>query len=169
MRSFYCEKCRLEFDLDEDFDEDDNTVFCPQCNVNLARMLPETPERIIMREKRLREARKKQRRASVRFVFGTLGLLILFNILLLTGGRSFFWMLVAGLIAGIPAGLWTRHLTADRTFRAGILAVFLTAVIIGINIAALHFGAGLAIFPAYRNLLGALITAWIFAVFEKNS
>ena len=169
MRSFFCEKCRFEFDLDEDFDEDDNTVFCPQCKVNLARMLPETPERMVMREKRLQEARKKQRQASVRFVFGTIGLLILFNILLLTGGRSFFCMLVAGLIAGIPAGLWTRHLTADRTFRAGILAVFLTAVIIGINIAALHFGAGLAIFPAYRNLLGALITAWIFAVFEKNS
>lgn len=169
MRSFFCEKCRLEFDLDEDFDEDDNTVFCPQCKINLARMLPETPERIIMREKRLREERKKQRRASVRFVSGTLGLLILFNILLLTGGRSFFWMLVAGLIAGIPAGLWTRRITADRTFRAGLLAVLLTAVIMGLNITALHFGAGLAISPAFRNLFGAVITAWIFAVFEKNS
>ena len=168
MRSFYCEKCRLEFDLDEDFDEDDNTVFCPQCKINLARMLPETPERILMREKRLREARKKQRRASVRFVSGTLGLLILFNILLLTGGRSFFWMLVAGLIAGIPAGLWTRRITADRTFRAGLLAVLLTAVIAGLNIAALHFGTGMVIFPAFRNLFGAVITAWIFAVFEKS-
>lgn len=169
MRSFFCEKCRLEFDLDEDFDEDDNTVFCPQCKINLAKMLPETPERIIMREKRLREARKKQRRASVRFIFGTLGLLILFNILLLTGGRSFFWMLVAGLIAGIPAGLWTRRITADRSFRAGILAVFLAAVVMALDIAALHFGIGLAIFPAFRNLLGAIITAWIFAVFEKNA
>ena len=168
MRSFYCEKCRLEFDLDEDFDEDDNTVFCPQCKINLAKMLPETPERILMREKRLREARKKQRRASVRFVFGTIGLLILFDILLLTGGKSFFWMLVAGLIAGIPAGLWTRRITADRTFRAGLLAVLLTAVIVGLNIAALHFGTGMVIFPAFRNLFGAVITAWIFAVFEKS-
>ena len=49
MRSFFCEKCRLEFDLDEDFDEGDNTVFCPQCKINLARMLPETPERILTR------------------------------------------------------------------------------------------------------------------------
>ena len=169
MRSFFCEKCRLEFDLDEDFEEDDNTVFCPQCKINLAKMLPETPERIIMREKRLQEARKKQRLASVRFVFRTLGLLILFNILLLTGGRSFFWMLVAGLIAGIPAGLWTRRITADRSFRAGILAVFLAAVVMALDIAALHFGIGLAIFPAFRNLLGAIITAWIFAVFEKNA
>ena len=169
MRSFFCEKCRLEFDLDEDFDEDDNTVFCPQCKINLARMLPETPERIIMREKRLREARKKQRKASARFVSGTLGLLILFNILLLTGGRSFFWMLVAGLIAGIPAGLWTRRITADRSFRAGILAVILAAAVMALDIAALHFGIGLAIFPAFRNLLGAIITAWVFAVFEKNS
>lgn len=168
MRSFFCEKCRLEFDLDEDFEEDDNTVFCPQCKVNLARMLPETPERILMRDKRLREARKKQRMAAVRFVFGTLGLLILFDILLLAGGKSFFWMLVAGLIAGIPAGLWTRHITADRTFRAGILAVVMAAAVMGLNIAALHFGTGLAIFPAFRNLFGAVITAWIFAVFEKN-
>ena len=168
MRSFYCEKCRLEFDLDEDFDEDDNTVFCPQCKINLAKMLPENPERILMREKRLREARKKQRRASVRFVSGTIGLLILFDLLLLTGGKSFFWMLVAGLIAGIPAGLWTRRITADRTFRAGLLAVLLTAIIMGLNVAALHFGAGLAIFPAFRNLFGAVITAWIFAVFEKS-
>ena len=169
MRSFYCEKCRLEFDLDEDFEEDDNTVFCPQCKVNLARILPETPERILMRDKRLREARKKQRMASVRFISGTLGLLILFNILLLAGAKSFFWMLVAGLIAGIPAGLWTRRITADRTFRAGILAVVMAAAVIVLNIAALHFGAGLVIFPAFRNLFGAIITAWIFAVFEKNS
>ena len=169
MRSFFCEKCRLEFDLDEDFDEDDNTVFCPQCKVNLARMLPETPERIIMRDKRLREARKKRLKALVRFICVTIWLLILFNILLLTGGKSFFWMLVAGLIAGIPAGLWTRRITADRTFRAGILATVMAAAVIGLDIAALHFGAGLAVFPAFRNLFGAVITAWLFAVFEKNT
>ena len=45
MRSFFCEKCRLEFDLDEDFEEGDNTIFCPQCKINLAVMLPETPDR----------------------------------------------------------------------------------------------------------------------------
>ena len=169
MRSFFCEKCSLEFDLDEDFEDGDDTVFCPQCKINLARMLPETPERIIMREKRLREARKKKLQALARLILATLGELLLFNILLLFCGKSFFWMLVAGLLIGIPAGLWTRRITADRTFRAGILAAILAAAVIALDGGCLLHFAGMTVYPAFRNLLGAVVTAWIFAVFEKNS
>ena len=94
MRSFFCDKCNLEFDLDEDFDDDDdNTVFCPQCKINLAKILPETPERILMRAKRQQELRKKKLKARTRMLLVTFGILVLANLLMQIRPGSFFLML----------------------------------------------------------------------------
>ena len=169
MRSFFCEKCNLEFDLDEDFDEDDNTVFCPQCKINLARILPETPERILMRAKRLEELRRKDRLKLFKLILETVGALLLGAVCMRVMQKA-FPMLVCGLIAGIPAGLLTKRLTADRTYRAGILASVLLLLgqgaVFGIL---LYCGAISAWHPAMRNLAAGVITAFCFAVFEKNS
>ena len=157
MRSFFCEKCRLEFDLDEDFEEGDNTIFCPQCKINLAVMLPETPERIVMRERRLKAARVKRQKEVFRLILGSLAVLLAVVWCMYCWSRFAWLMLAAGLAAGVPAGLWVRRITSDRTYRAGILA------------AVLH-GIGRPVFsPALRNLASCMITAWIFAVFERKS
>ncbi|MBO4631535.1 MAG: hypothetical protein J5858_06405, partial [Lentisphaeria bacterium] len=155
MRSFFCEKCNLEFDLDEDFDEDDNTVFCPQCKINLARILPETPERILMRAKRQEEARRKALKKLFRLILITLIVVSAVNILILSGGKSFFLMLTAGLISGIPAGLWIRRITSDRTYRAGLLAGCLVSLVLAADLFFIHFIGLLPVFyPALRNLFG---------------
>ena len=169
MRSFFCEKCRLEFDLDDDFEEGDDTIFCPQCKINLAVMLPETPERVLMREKRLRAARMEQRKKIFRLIAGSLVVLLAVAGCMAYGSRFAWLMLVAGLAAGIPAGLWVRRITPDRTFRAGLLATVLAAAVLTAVAAVLHGSGRLIISPALRNLVSCFITAWIFAVFEKNS
>ena len=170
MRSFFCEKCNLEFDLDGDFDEDDHTVFCPQCKINLARILPETPERILMRSKRQRELRMKQLKKRVRMFLITVSILILVNILMQIRPGSFFLMLTAGLLAGIPAGWWTRQLTGDRTFRAGIFASLLLFLILAAECGILYSCGKLPVwYPALRNLTGGIIPAFVLAIWEGNS
>ena len=170
MRSFFCDKCNLEFDLDEDFDDDDNTVFCPQCKINLARILPETPERILMRAKRQQELRMKRLKARTRMLLVTAGILVLANLLMQIRPASFFLMLVAGLLAGIPAGIWTRHLTEDRTFRAGIFAIVLLAVILAAECGILYACGRLPVwYPALRNLVGGVIPAYIIAIWDRGS
>ena len=170
MRSFFCDKCNLEFDLDEDFDDDDNTVFCPQCKINLAKILPETPERILMRAKRQQELRIKQLKARTRMLLVTLGILVLTNLLMQIRPDSFFLMLTAGLLAGIPAGIWTRHLTLDRTYRAGIFAAVLLALILAVECGVLYVCGRLPVwYPALRNLTAGIITGFIIAIWEKNS
>lgn len=170
MRSFFCDKCNLEFDLDEDFDDDDNTVFCPQCKINLAKILPETPERILMRAKRQQELRMKQLKARTRMLLGTAGILVLVNLLMQIRPGSFFVMLTAGLLAGIPAGIWTRHLTADRTCRAGIFAVLLLAGILAAECGTIHACGKLPVwYPSLRNLIGGIIPAYIIAVWDRST
>jgi len=169
MRSFFCEKCRLEFDLDEDFEEGDNTIFCPQCKINLAVMLPETPERIVMREMRLKAARVKERKKLFRLILASLAVLLAVTWSIGHWSRFAWVMLVAGLAAGVPAGLWTRRITSDRTFRAGILAVFLAMLVLAADAAVLYLRGQLVLSPALRNLASCMITAWIFAVYEKRS
>jgi glucose-6-phosphate-specific signal transduction histidine kinase len=170
MRSFFCDKCNLEFDLDEDFDDDDNTVFCPQCKINLARILPETPERILMRAKRQQELRMKQLKARTRMLLVTAGILVVTNLLMQIRPASFFMMLTAGLLAGIPAGIWTRHLTVDRTFRAGLFAILLLAVILAAECAVLYACGRLPVwYPALRNLTGGLIPAYIIAIWDRST
>ena len=123
----------------------------------------------MMRAKRQEEVRRKARQKRLRLILITLIVLSVVNALILTGGKSFFLMLTAGLAAGIPAGLWTRRITADRTFRAGILAGCLVSVILAANVIFVHSIGWLPVFfPALRNLTGGIISAWIFAVFEKN-
>lgn len=169
MRSFFCEKCRLEFDLDEDFEDGDDTVFCPQCKINLAVMLPETPERNVMRERRLHAARVKQQKEFFRLILGSLAVLLAVAWSMCSCGRFAWLMLVAGLIAGVPAGLWVRRITSDRTYRAGVLAAVL-ALIVLTAAGGVLYGCGLLIYsPALRNLASCIITAWIFAVWEKKS
>ena len=170
MRSFFCDKCNLEFDLDEDFEEGDSTVFCPQCKINLAKMLPETPERMVMREKRLREARSRERKKVARLVLLTLAVLLADALLLRFGNSSFFWMLIAGLIAGIPAGLWTRRITFDRTWRAGILASFLAFLgLAAVTVAVWNLTPLGAAAPPLRNLTAAVIPAFLLVLWEKSS
>ena len=170
MRSFFCEQCNLEFDLDEDFEEGDSTVFCPQCKIHLAKMLPETPERLVMREKRLREARSREWKKIARLILGTLAVLLADAALLRFGSRSFFWMLTAGLIAGVPAGLWTRRITFDRTWRAGVLASILALFGLAVVTAAVW-----SLTPMWegaaplRNLTAAVIPAFLLAWWEKPS
>ena len=169
MRSFFCDKCNLEFDLDEDFDDDDNTVFCPQCKINLARILPETPERILMRAKRQQELRMKQVKARTRMLLVTVGILVLANLLMQIRPASFFVILVAGLLAGIPAGIWTRLLTADRTYRTGIFAILLLAVILAAECGILYACGKLPVwYPSMRNLIGGIIPAYIIAIWDRS-
>ncbi len=169
MRSFFCEKCRLEFDLDEDFEEGDNTIFCPQCKINLAVMLPETPERIVMRERRLKAARVQRQKEVFRLILGSLAVLLAVVWCMYCWSRFAWLMLAAGLAAGVPAGLWVRRITSDRTYRAGILAAVLALIVLAAAAAVLH-GIGRPVFsPALRNLASCMITAWIFAVFERKS
>ena len=170
MRSFFCYKCNLEFDLDEDFDDDDNTVFCPQCKINLAQILPETPERILMRSKRQQELRMQRLKKRTRMLLVTVGLLALAYFLMQISPASFYLMLAAGLMAGTTAGIWTRHLTDDRTYRAGIFAVFLLAIILATACVALYCCEELPDwYPALRNLSAGIIPAFIIAIWEKNS
>lgn len=170
MRSFFCSKCNLEFDLDEDFDDDENTVFCPQCKINLAKILPETPERILMRAKRQQELRKKQLNARIRMLLVTLMILVIANLLMQIRPGSFFLMLTAGLLAGIPAGIWTRHLTLDRTYRAGIFAAVLLALILAAECGVLYVCGKLPVwYPALRNLVGGIIPAYIIAIWDRGT
>ena len=170
MRSFFCDKCNLEFDLDEDFDDDDNTVFCPQCKINLAKILPETPERILMRTKRQHELRKKQLKARTRMLLVTVGILVLANLLMQINPASFFLMLTAGLLAGIPAGVWTRHLTEDRSWRAGIFAAVLLVLILAVECGIVYACGRLPVwYPALRNLSGGILPAFIIAIWDRNS
>ncbi|MBO4648080.1 MAG: hypothetical protein J5806_07980 [Lentisphaeria bacterium] len=169
MRSFFCSKCHLEFDLDEDFEEGDNTVFCPQCKVYLAQMLPETPDRIIMREKRRHQAQRKELLKIGRLLLGTL-IAGAVDVLLIRYCGQFPWvMLTAGLIGGIPTGLWVRRLTADRSWRAGILAAVLVLLVLAAEAWILVLTGKLNPGPALRQLTAGIITAWCFAVFEMNS
>lgn len=169
MRSFFCSKCNLEFDLDEDFDDGENTVFCPQCKINLAKILPETPERILMRAKRQQELRKKQLNARIRMLLVTLMILVIANLLMQIRPGSFFLMLTAGLLAGIPAGIWTRHLTEDRTFRAGIFATVLLAVILAAECGVLYACGRLPVwYPSLRNLVGGILPAFLIAVWDRG-
>lgn len=171
MRSFFCEQCNLEFDLDEDFEEGDSTVFCPQCKIHLAKMLPETPERLVMREKRLREARSREWKKIARLILVTLVILLADVLLLRFGNRSFFWMLIAGLMAGVPAGLWTRRITLDRTWRAGILASILALFGIAVVTAVVWrlIPPPEGSLAPLRNLTAAVIPAFLLAWWEKPS
>ena len=169
MRSFFCSKCNLEFDLDEDFEEGDNTVFCPQCKINLAQMLPETPERIVMRERRLRQARREELRKVGRLLRVTLIAGAADVLLMRYCGQIAWLMLAAGLIGGIPAGLWVRRITADRSWRAGVLASLLALLALAAEAGVWILVKKLTPGPTLWQLTAGVITAWSFAVFEKRS
>lgn len=169
MRSFFCDKCNLEFDLDGDFDETEDRVFCPRCTTNLARILPETPERILMRESRLRAERMKNAVRRWKLIFWTAAALALTNFLILIGGHLFWLMMCAGVVCGFPAGFWIRHLTSDRTWRAGVTACVVFLLFLGLDLLCLRLAGRLpVVYPALRNLTAGILSAWFTAIFEKN-
>ena len=169
MRSFFCDKCNLEFDLEGEFDEFEDRVFCPHCTTTLARILPETPERILMRESRLRRERRNTAIRRWKLIFWTAAAAVLANFLILIGGHLFWLMMCAGVIAGFPAGFWMRHLTSDRTWRAGVAACVIFLLFLLLDVLILRLGGRLPVFyPALRNLTAGILPAWFTAIFEKK-
>ncbi|MBQ9338385.1 MAG: hypothetical protein IJS14_13935 [Lentisphaeria bacterium] len=169
MRSFFCDKCNLEFDLEGDFDEQEDRVFCPRCTTNLARILPETPERILMRETRLRRERAQLAVRRGKLILWTVLAMVLANALILTGGHLFWLMMCAGVAGGFPAGFWMRHLTSDRTWRAGVAACVIFLLFLSLDILVLRVSGRLPVmYPALRNLTAGILPAWFAAIYEKN-
>ena len=123
MRSYFCKKCDLEFDLEEEMETDPSAeepvsmVFCPNCLVTVAEALPETPERILARERRIRHQEKLRRRKSLKILLAGAGMLFLASAGFSLAYHSFFWMLVLSLFPGITAGAGIRivHLQSART------------------------------------------------------
>ena len=169
MRSFFCDHCQLEFDLDGDFDESEDAVFCPRCKIHLARLLPETPERTLLREERIRQARRRQiREALKRMVWSVLILAAVF-LLIRFRGQSAWLMLFAGVLAGFPAGCWIRRLTEERSWRSGFAAAVLVLLVLSAMVTVLYLTGLLPGFhPALRNLSAGLLSAWLVAVFERK-
>jgi len=132
-------------------------------------MLPETPERIVMREKRLRQARRKELQKAGRLLRITLIAGVADVLLMRYCGQIAGLMLIAGLIGGIPAGLWVRRITADRSWRAGVLASVLALLALAAEAGVLILVKKLIPGPALWQLTAGIITAWCFAVFEKRS
>ena len=116
MHSYFCDQCNLEFDVDEEIDETEDSVFCPECKIHLARPLPETPERIIARERRLHRARAAQYKQLMRLILFTLIVLVIVNAAVLYNSRSAWLMLTAGIILGIPAGMIIQALWEQGVF-----------------------------------------------------
>ena len=173
MRSYFCKKCDLEFDLEEEMETDPSAeepvsmVFCPNCLVTVAEALPETPERILARERRIRHQEKLRRRKSLKLLLAGAGMLFLASAGFSLAYHSFFWMLVLSLFPGITAGLWTREITSDRTWRAGILALGIYGVLLLLCIL-IPWSCGKFLFLApVQNLVAGAVPAWICAVFEK--
>lgn len=169
MRTCYCEKCNYEFDVPEELNEQEDSVFCPKCKVNLARILPDTPTRVLLREKRLARARRKE---IMRFT-----LLVLSTLLVLLGllyAFRFLWnrsmpFLLSGCIWGWLCAMWTRLVTWERSPYAGLFSVGIMGMTLGILLAAVRFSG----FCPFRTgfvfeLMPGLLFAYLFAAFEKE-
>ena len=171
MRSYFCRKCDLEFDLDMEEDlsqeDSDSMVFCPRCLITVAEVLPETPERILARERRLRNQERMEKRRSMRILAGGAALLLLTSAGFTFAYNSWFWMLVLSLIPGTVAGVCTKQITQDRSWRAGVLSLGVYAILLGLCVL-IPWSCGRFFFLApARNLLAGTVLAWICAVFEK--
>lgn len=175
MRSYFCRKCDYEFDQEEEFsppaeenssEECPEVVFCPKCLVTVAEALPETPERILARERRLSHLRQEEKRKDLLHLFA--GILVMIGIsagMALTYD-SYFWMLVLGLIAGVTSGSWTRKLTQDRSRRAGFLSLGLFILMTSLCIL-IPWSCGRFLFGApAQNLIAGGAVSWIIAVFD---
>jgi len=122
-----------------------------------------------MREKRLRQARRKELQKAGRLLRITLIAGVADVLLMRYCGQIAGLMLIAGLIGGIPAGLWVRRITADRSWRAGVLASVLALLALAAEAGVLILVKKLIPGPALWQLTAGIITAWCFAVFEKRS
>lgn len=175
MRSYFCRKCDYEFDQEEEFspvvegnssEECPEVVFCPKCLVTVAEALPETPERILARERRLRHLRQEEKRRDLLHLSAGILTLIGVSAGMVFTYDSYFWMLVLGLIVGVTGGFWTRKLTQDRSWRAGLLALGLFVLMSALCIAIpWSCGRFLLEVPA-RNLIAGGAVSWIIAVFD---
>jgi len=169
MRTCYCEKCNYEFDVFEELDEQEDRVFCPKCKVNLARMLPETPTRILLREQRLVRARRKE---IMRF---TLRVLETFAVLVwMLFSFRFLWkyslpFLLSGILWGYLCAMWTRFVTWERSSYAGFFSVGLMGMTLGILLAAVLFTGFCPFRTGYLfELMPGLLFAYLFAAFERE-
>ena len=169
MHSYFCDQCNLEFDVDEEIDETEDSVFCPECKIHLARPLPETPERIIARERRLRRARAAQYKQLMRLILFTLIVLVIVNAAVLYNSRSAWLMLSAGIILGIPAGCWTRRITYERSWRSAVLAAVMMLIVETAILGTLYLCHKLQMNAAVMNLIAGIIPAGCIASYEKES
>ena len=169
MRTCFCEKCNYEFDVPDELNEQEDSVFCPKCKINLARILPDTPTRILQREHRLARARKKE---IMRFL-----LLVLATGLVLLGTLAafrFFWsrsilFLLAGCAWGYLCALWTRLITWERSPYSGLFAVGIMLTTLGILLTAIRFtGFSPLRLGVPLELAPGLLLAFLFAAFEKE-
>ncbi len=169
MRTCFCEKCNYEFDVADELNEQEDSVFCPKCKINLARILPDTPTRILQREHRFARARRKE---MIRFL-----LLILATASVLLGifaAFRFFWsrsipFLLAGCAWGYLCALWTRLITWERSPYTGLFAVGVMAATLGILLAAIRLtGFSPLRIWVILELAPGLLFAYLFAAFEKE-
>lgn len=169
MHSYFCDHCNLEFDVDEEIDETEDSVFCPQCKNHLARPLPETPERLIARDRRLRNARAVQVKRLTRLILFTLAVLLAVNAAVVYNSRSAWLMLTSGIILGIPAGCWTRRITYERSWRSAVLAIAMMLIVETAILGTLYLCRGLQMSGAVMNLIAGIAPAWCIAAYEKES
>ena len=169
MRTCFCDKCNYEFDVPEEVNEQEDSVFCPRCKVNLARIFPDTPTRVLQREQRLARARRKEIMRVTR--------LVLITLLALLGVLSvfrFLWnhsapFLISGCIWGYLCAMWTRLITWERSPYAGLFAVGIMVMTLGMLSVAVLFTGFCPLRPwvAYE-LMPGLLFAYPFAAFEKE-
>ncbi len=169
MRTCFCDKCNYEFDVPEELNEQEDSVFCPRCKVNLARILPDTPTRVLQREQRLARARRKEIMRVTR--------LILITLLALLGVLSvfrFLWnhsapFLISGCIWGYLCAMWTRLITWERSPYAGLFAVGIMVMTLGMLLVAVLFTGFCPLRPwGAAELMPGLLFAYLFAAFEKE-
>lgn len=177
MRSFFCDRCSYEFDVDIDEEENDseNTMFCPKCNVTLARILPETPDRILLREQRLALLHREELRRFLGLILQTI---LLFGI-----GALVEWKLRYGLVQfiyavwwGCVAGLWTRRITRERSVYSGLFSMIFSCITLGIFYAAVFlipreipFKLVSYLWFGIFYLFVSAIPAFLFGFYEKKN
>jgi len=169
MRTCYCEKCNYEFDIFEELDENEDLVFCPKCKVNLARILPDTPARILLREQRLARARSKEIFRLTRLALETITafLLIVFAFRFL--GKYALPFLLSGSLWGYLCAMWTRFITWERSPYSGAFSMGLMGISLGILALILYSNdfCQLRIGHIFE-LMPGLLFAYVFAAFEKE-
>ena len=169
MRTCYCEKCNYEFDILDELNEDEDMVFCPRCKINLARILPETPSRIILREQRLARIRRKEIFRLLFLVLKTLAVVLWMIFSFRVLWKHSLPFLLSGALWGYCCAMWTRFLTLERTPYSGTFSMGLMAVSAGLLVAGLYFSDFCSLRAGQLfEMMPGLLFAYFFAAFEKE-